>query len=62
MLHPNQHKLDIVWMNELPKRYMPVSFNGGPGWGVYDRRECRFVDDEIYEMPEAALHELWTDA
>lgn len=36
-------------------RYVPRSYNGGAGWGVFDRKESRFVDDEVSEIGEERL-------
>jgi hypothetical protein len=40
-----QRRLSVVWENEAPDRYVPKSLTGGTGWGVWDRRDGRFVPD-----------------
>jgi len=47
-------KIAAVWENGLRgdrrnRRYVPKSFTGGTGWGVWDGREQRFLDDA--ELP-----------
>jgi hypothetical protein len=33
-------------------RYVPRSFDGGSGWGVYDRSQSRFLSDpEVRDLP-----------
>lgn len=41
-----QRRLSVVWGNKPPYRYVPKSLDGGTGWGVWDRRDARFVPDK----------------
>ena len=41
-----RRRLSVVWTNEPPYRYVPRSYKGGPGWGVFDRKNDCFVPDE----------------
>lgn len=52
-------RLEIVWSNEVPKRFIPRSLNGGTGWGVFDKKQDRFLSDsEVTELsPDALLVE-----
>lgn len=38
--------LDAVWANQSDKRYIPRGYDGpGHGWGVWDQRADRYVED-----------------
>lgn len=39
-----RRRLNVVWLNEPPCRYVPKAFtrNGG-GWGVFDRKTGKFL-------------------
>ena len=61
-----KRKLRAVWnkggivgegpMDPGNHRYVPQALDGGPGWGVFDRLEDRFLTDrEIKKLPEEAL-------
>jgi len=39
--------LRTVWRNEADKRYVPKSYTGGTGWGVWDQREKCWADDKL---------------
>jgi hypothetical protein len=56
-------RLDIVWSNNAkPKRYIPRALNGGPGWGVFDRREDRFLKDaEVVKLNKESLSEIYVN-
>ena len=53
-----ESRLDVVWRNDLhSRRYTPRAFNSrGGGWGVFDRREDRFLTDA--EVMSKSLDEL----
>ncbi len=37
--------LRIVWGNNPPKRYLPRAYSSaGPGWGIWDTKEARFIE------------------
>jgi len=62
-LHPQHLKLEAVWFNDSPKRYVAQAYLEGPAWGVFDRRERRFVDDDLARLPlDAVAGETWADA
>lgn len=49
-------RLNIVFNNERPKRYLPKSLDGGTGWGVWDDQQCRFLSDtEVRALPKEAF-------
>lgn len=53
-------KIDAVWDHAGPNpiwRYIPRSYNGGTGWGVYDRKLGRFVDDMLGSIKLEALRD-----
>jgi hypothetical protein len=55
-----EKKLDAVFAHAGPNpvwRYIPKSYNGGTGWGVYDRKTARFVDDKIRGLSLEALRD-----
>jgi hypothetical protein len=55
-------RLDIVWGNKPPKRYLPRSLDGGTGWGVFDRRANRFLSDtEVTKTDKEALSEVYAN-
>ena len=55
-------RLEIVWGNKPPKRYLPRSLDGGTGWGVFDRREARFLKDaEVINLDKEALSEIYAN-
>jgi hypothetical protein len=55
-------RLDIVWSNAPPKRYLPRSLDGGLGWGVFDKREARFLKDtEVINLDKEALLEVYSN-
>lgn len=39
--------LRTVWSNDASHRYAPRAYSSsGPGWGVWDRVEDRYVEDD----------------
>lgn len=47
-----RRQLDIIWEGATPldgspwtenRRYVPLSLNGGTGWGVFDKAADRFL-------------------
>lgn len=48
--------LRAVFSNGLDKRYRPRSLNGGLGWGVWDGRLERFLEDK--EVKKIDPHEM----
>jgi hypothetical protein len=55
-------RLDIVWGNAPPKRFLPRSLDGGTGWGVFDRCEARFPKDtEVIKLDKEALSEVYVN-
>ena len=56
-------RLDIVWGNNTkPKRYIPRSLDGSTRWGVFDRREDRFLKDaEVMSLDKESFTELYTN-
>lgn len=61
-----EERLRAVWdhaapisggAQETPWRYVPQSYNGGHGWGVFDRKEQRYVDTVLAQIPLAALRD-----
>lgn len=55
-------RLEIVWGNKPPKRYLPRSLDGGLGWGVFDRREDRFLsDDDLTKIDKDSLSETYAN-
>ena len=55
-------RLDIVWGNKPPKRYLPRSLDGGLGWGVFDKRESRFLKDaELINLDKEVLSEVYAN-
>lgn len=42
----------------LPNRYLAKSLNGGTGWGVFDRKQQRFLNDpEVARLKHSELSE-----
>jgi hypothetical protein len=55
-------RIDVVWGNRPPKRYLPRSLDGGTGWGVFDRREDRFLEDaEVIKLDKEDLSEVYAN-
>lgn len=52
-----KQRLKTVWLNSEPKRYVPHSYNGGTGWGVFDRKLNRFVDGDLKTIPLETLRD-----
>lgn len=48
-------KTDPFNQFEGSDRYVPQSYNGGTGWGVYDRKTEDFVDDRLNQIGFEAL-------
>lgn len=45
--------LRIVWSNGADKRYVPMSYAGGSGWGIWDQREKCWADDRLKKIDPA---------
>lgn len=39
-----------VWNADAGKRYQPMAYDRGSGWGVYDVLMGKFVDDRLSEI------------
>jgi hypothetical protein len=58
-----KRKLDLVFYEtsnggHVGRRYIAKSLDGGTGWGVYDRREGRFLKDrEVSALDEEMLRQ-----
>ncbi len=58
-------RVDAVWEHgtpldqplvPIPWRYIPRSYSGGSGWGVFDRKTERFInDDDLLRIPLDSL-------
>lgn len=66
--HELKDRINAVWEHGAPIgaspsmsawRYVPRSYSGGTGWGVWDRFVNRFIDDnELITIPlDAILNE-----
>ncbi len=39
--------IDAVWSNQTGHRYVPRAYSSaGPGWGVWDKRDKRWVEED----------------
>jgi hypothetical protein len=61
-----RRRLDIIFDettngNGFDRRYIARSLDGGPGWGVWDMRNERFLlDKEISKLSIEQCREKWT--
>ena len=44
------------------RRYIARSLDGGKGWGVWDRKQNRFLmDTEVRSLESAQVREVWAN-
>lgn len=52
-------RLEVVWDNNPPRRYVPMALKGGPFWRIYDRHTKRHLSDA--EVLAMSLDDLRAD-
>jgi hypothetical protein len=50
MRNNHERLLRKVWNADATKRYQPMAYGTGSGWGVYDVLMGKFVDDKLDEI------------